>query len=193
MRLSAATPSLPAGSDFICRNWPGQDIIEHSVHLVITNMSSNDHQLRCALDSDREQWDELWRGYISFYQSSLSAEVTDLLWQRIHDPADEIQCRVAAASDGNLLGLVHFFPHAHTWYANPVCYLNDLFVRPQIRGGGIGAGLIEAVVVEARLQGWAEVYWHTQQDNKVARGLYDKVTGGTDGFVNYTIDLADRT
>jgi GNAT superfamily N-acetyltransferase len=71
-----------------------------------------------------------------------------------------------------------------------VCYLNDLFVRPQIRGGGIGAGLIAAVVAEARLQGWAEVYWHTQQSNKVARGLYDKVTGGTDGFVNYTIDLA---
>ena len=155
-------------------------------------MSTDDLQIRSALDSDREQWDDLWRGYLSFYASSLATEVTNLLWQRIHDPAHEIQCRVAA-SDGNLLGLVHFFPHAHTWYANPVCYLNDLFVRPQIRGGGIGAGLVEAVVAEAKQRGWAEVYWHTQHHNTVARGLYDKITGGTDGFVNYTIDLANRT
>ena len=154
-------------------------------------MSTADHQIRCAFDSDRDQWDELWQAYISFYESSLTAEMTDLLWQRIHDPSHAIQCRVAAAGDGNLLGLVHFFPHAHTWYANPVCYLNDLFVRPQIRGGGIGAGLIDAVEAEAKQQGWAEIYWHTQHNNTVARGLYDKVTGGTDGFVNYTIDVSN--
>ena len=148
------------------------------------------YQIRLAKDSDREQWDDLWQGYLTFYQSSLAPQVTDLLWQRIQDPAHEIQCRVAAADDGGLLGLVHFFPHAHTWYAARVCYLNDLFVRPDIRGGGIGAKLIDAVVEEARQQQWAEVYWHTQNFNTVARGLYDKITGGTDGFVNYTIDLA---
>ena len=154
-------------------------------------MSTDNYQIRCALDSDREQWDELWQAYLRFYESSLAAEVSDLLWQRIHDPAHEIQCRVAAASDGNLMGLVHFFPHAHTWYPDPVCCLNDLFVGPQIRGGGLGAELIEAVIVEAKRQGWAEVYWHTQHNNTVARGLYDKITGGTDGFVNYTIDLSN--
>ena len=113
-----------------------------------------------------------------------------MLWQRIHDPVHEIQCRLAEDKDGDLVGLVHFFPHAHTWYANPVCYLNDLFVLPGIRGGGIGKMLIEAVVEEARQQDWSEVYWHTQQHNSVARGLYDKITGGTDGFVNYTIEVA---
>jgi GNAT superfamily N-acetyltransferase len=154
-------------------------------------MPTDNYQIRSTLDSDREQWSELWQAYISFYESSLTAEVTDLLWQRIHDPAHEIQCRVAVANDDNLLGLVHFFAHAHTWYANPVCYLNDLFVRVQIRGGGIGAELIEAVKSEAKQQGWAEVYWHTQHNNTEARGLYDKVTGGTDGFVNYTIGLSN--
>jgi GNAT superfamily N-acetyltransferase len=153
-------------------------------------MSADRYRIRQALQSDREQWHELWQGYLTFYKSSLADEVTDLLWQRIHDPAHEIQCRVAADDDGGLAGLVHFFPHAHTWYAAPVCYLNDLFVRPQIRGDGIGEKLIGAVVDEGRSQGWAEVYWHTQHFNSVARGLYDKVTGGTDGFVNYTIDLS---
>ena len=149
------------------------------------------YQIRAAQASDREQWDSLWQGYLKFYESSLPAQVTDLLWQRIHDPADEIECRVAATDDGRLAGLVHFFPHAHTWYANPVCYLNDLFVRPEIRGAGIGEKLIATVIEEARERGWAEVYWHTQNDNGVARGLYDKVTGGTDGFVNYTVTISN--
>ena len=138
----------------------------------------------------RTQWNPLWRDYLRFYQSSLANEVTDLLWQRILDPAHEIQCRVAVNDPGDLVGLVHFFPHAHTWYAYPVCYLNDLFVLPTIRGSGIGRMLIEAVVDEASRQQWAEVYWHTQSHNAPARGLYDKITGGTDGFVNYSIDMA---
>jgi ribosomal protein S18 acetylase RimI-like enzyme len=153
-------------------------------------MPIDDYQIRRPLISDHEQWHTLWQGYLTFYESSLATEVTDLLWQRIHDSAHEIQCRVAVASDKNLVGLVHFFPHAHTWFANPVCYLNDLFVDPQIRGSGIGAALIDAVVTEARQRHWSEVYWHTQQNNSVARGLYDKVTGGSDGFINYTIDVA---
>ncbi|MDH3635376.1 MAG: GNAT family N-acetyltransferase [Gammaproteobacteria bacterium] len=153
-------------------------------------MTNPEHKIRPVTESDRLQWDPLWQGYLRFYQSSLADEVTDLLWQRIIDPAHDIQCLVAANEKGDLVGLVHFFPHPHTWYANPVCYLNDLFVLPAIRGAGIGKKLIDAVVDVAKQQQWNEVYWHTQNHNAVARGLYDKITGGTDGFVNYTIDVA---
>ena len=62
---------------------------------------------------------------------------------------------------------------------------------PKIRGAGLGQRLIEAVVDESRKQGWTEVYWLTQVENQVARGLYDKVTGGSDGFVNYVIEISN--
>jgi len=153
-------------------------------------MTTPEYKVRPVTESDRFQWDPLWQGYLRFYRSSLADEVTDLLWQRIVDPAHAIQCRVAENEKGDLVGLVHFFPHPHTWHASPVCYLNDLFVLPAIRGAGIGKMLIDAVVDAAKQQQWAEVYWHTQSHNAVARGLYDKITGGTDGFVNYTIDVA---
>ena len=151
-------------------------------------MTSDTFEIRPPEIDEKAQWHELWQGYLRFYESTLDTATTDLLWQRIHDPSHEIQCRVARRDD-RLVGLVHFFPHAHTWYADPVCYLNDLFVDPDIRGGGIGAALIQAVVDQAKLEGWAEVYWHTQSFNTVARGLYDKITGGTDGFVNYSISI----
>ena len=149
------------------------------------------YRIRSPQATDRTNWQELWRGYLEFYHARLPAAVSDELWRRLLDPADSIRGCVADA-DGELLGLVHYFPHPHTWYPNPVCYLNDLFVCPAARGSGIGAALIQAVVDAARQQGWAEVYWHTQRDNAVARGLYDRLTGGTDGFVNYTIDLSKQ-
>ena len=152
-------------------------------------MNPESIEIRPVTAADHEQWQPLWQGYLEFYRASLPDSVTDLLWQRILDPAHEIHALVAER-DGGLMGLVHFFPHAHTWYADPVCYLNDLFVTPSVRGGGIGRRLIEAVTEQARQRGWAEVYWHTQGDNTTARVLYDSVTGGTDGFVNYTIDLS---
>ena len=152
-------------------------------------MTSKTFTIRPAVAADHAQWEPLWQGYLEFYRSSLAPEVTALLWQRILDPEHEIRGLLAEA-DGGLTGLVHFFPHAHTWSPAPVCYLNDLFVLPSVRGSGVGRALIEAVVDEAKRQGWARVYWHTQHHNAVARGLYDKITGGTDGFVNYTIDIS---
>ena len=154
-------------------------------------MSNESYLIRNPIAADRANWEPLWLAYIEFYESTMAGDTTALLWQRILDPAQEIQCRVAEA-DGELIGLVHFFPHAHTWYQNPVCYLNDLFVSPNTRTGGVGAALIAAVVEEAETRGWAEVYWHTQNDNSVARGLYDKITGGSDGFINYTIEIESQ-
>jgi GNAT superfamily N-acetyltransferase len=148
--------------------------------------------IRPACQNDRPQWDPLWRDYIRFYESMMTDEQTETLWQRIHDPENAIQCRVAEDSQaGKLVGMVHFFPHASTWNINPVCYLNDLFVSNEIRGAGIGEALINAVVEEARDQGWEEVYWLTQNHNSVARGLYDKLTGGSEGFVNYSINTSN--
>ncbi len=141
---------------------------------------------------ESDAWQKLWAGYIEFYESQMPAQNTAALWRRILDPEHSIQCRVAVEnSSGKLIGLVHFFPHVSTWSINPVCYLNDLYVLPGTRGSGTGKALIEAVVSEARDQGWDEVYWLTQQHNAVARGLYDKLSGGSAGFVNYIIDTSN--
>ncbi len=147
--------------------------------------------IRSVTQQERGPWEQLWQGYLEFYESTLTDRQTAALWQRIHDPQHEIQCRVAADVDtAELIGLVHFFPHVTTWKLNPVCYLNDLYVSPAVRGGGTGEALIKAVVDEAGRRGWEEVYWLTQAHNTTARGLYDKLTGGSEGFVNYSIDTS---
>lgn len=146
--------------------------------------------IRAATRDDRAQWEPLWQGYLEYYKSQLSDSRNDLLWQRIHDCQHPINCLVAENQDsGKLVGLVHYLTHSSSWHERPVCYLEDLFVSPQVRGGGTGEALISAVVDEARQQGWDEVYWHTEDYNARARRLYDKVTGGKDKFIVYRIEL----
>ena len=138
---------------------------------------------------DRSQWELLWKGYLEFYREpDFPSELTELLWHRIHDVQHPIECFVAEDQDtGELVGLTHYLPHANTWKAALVCYLQDLFVNNRVRGQGIGESLIQAVVDFSKTKGWIQVYWQTERNNTTARGLYDKLTGGTDGFIIYHI------
>lgn len=139
--------------------------------------------------TDLKQWTELWQAYLTFYKSDhLANDITDILWQRIHTVEHPIRCFVAQSSTSNeLLGFVHFFNHCDTWRKQDVCYLEDLFVNANSRKQGVGEALINAVHHHAIDNNWGKVYWHTQQDNKQARTLYDKLTGGADGFISYRL------
>ena len=139
--------------------------------------------------SDREGWESLWLAYLTFYESSLPAARTDMLWERLLDPEHPIRGFGAETgrAPGKLVGIVHFFPHDDTWEERQVCYLQDLFVDPALRGRGIGEKLIRAVEAQAQDCHWQFVYWQTQQHNERARRLYDMVTGGPSGFVVYQL------
>ena len=140
-------------------------------------------QVRPLEAGDRAQWDALWAGYLEFYEHDLPREITENLWRKLMDPAD--QPHGLAALDGDtLVGFVHYHFHLSTWSVNGYCYLEDLFVASTARGKGAGRALIEAVYRAADARGATRVYWHTQSTNKQARELYDKVAELTP-FVQY--------
>jgi GNAT superfamily N-acetyltransferase len=80
-----------------------------------------------------------------------------------------------AVQDEVPVGLVHFLYHRHCWKIENVCYLQDLFVSPALRGTGAGRKLIEAVYAAANAAGAPTVYWMTQDDTTIGRQLYDRV------------------
>jgi GNAT superfamily N-acetyltransferase len=55
---------------------------------------------------------------------------------------------------------VHYLYHRSTTMQEPICYLQDLFTLPTLRGKSIGRSLIEAVYERARAAGATRVYWH---------------------------------
>jgi GNAT superfamily N-acetyltransferase len=142
-------------------------------------------EIRPLQPSDRAAWSPLWQGYLVFYESAdLPAEVTESTWSRLMDPAVDPHGLAAADETGRLVGFVHYLFHRSSWSIAPYCYLEDLYVDPEVRGGGIGKALIEAVYAASDAAGASRLYWLTQHFNARARRLYDHV-GELTPFIRY--------
>jgi GNAT superfamily N-acetyltransferase len=140
--------------------------------------------IRPIQPDDYAQWAELWRGYLTFYETTLPDEVYRSSFDRMlgDDPRD---FSGMLALDGDRpVGLVHYLFHRHGWKVEEVCYLQDLFTLPDMRGRGVGRALIEAVYEAADAYGAPSVYWLTQDFNASARILYDQV-GTLTPFIKY--------
>ena len=144
-------------------------------------------QIAPLTSADRDDWLPLWQGYLTFYESELTDEVTEATFARLV-AGDGMHGAIARDDGGRAIGIVNWLPHPSTWTTSPYCYLEDLFVAPDTRGTGTGRALIAHVLEWAREHGCAKVYWLTQESNATGRRLYDKVAKDT-GFVHYEIDL----
>lgn len=135
--------------------------------------------------ADRPHWSPLWHAYLEFYQETLPEQITTDTFERL--VADrELHGVLARDADGSVVGLVHWLYHPSTWSPAGYCYLEDLYVDPAARTGGVGRALIRHVVQTATEHGAEKVYWLTQRDNETARRLYDRVATDT-GFVHYEV------
>jgi GNAT superfamily N-acetyltransferase len=143
--------------------------------------------VRAVQRSDWPQWLPLWTGYNTFYKRVAADDVTAATWSRFFDAYEPVHAFVAE-QNGALTGLVHYIFHRNTGTLGPVCYLQDLFTAPEVRGQGVGRALIEAVYAEAARVGSPRVYWMTHETNTQAQVLYDKVADRS-GFIQYRKQL----
>jgi GNAT superfamily N-acetyltransferase len=140
-------------------------------------------EIRLLKSTDRVQWEALWGAYLRFYRQHLAAQITEASFARLID-ANLQPHGLVAERDGKLLGFAHYLFHTSTWSLREICYLEDLFVDPAARGGGVGRALIHAVYAAAdRVQAGA-VYWMTQEFNAEGRALYDTLAHRT-SFIRY--------
>lgn len=140
-------------------------------------------EIRPLTGIDFAAWNPLWQGYLSFYKATVSDEVTANSFARLTGDHPAMG-GLLAWQGGKAVGMVNWIMHPSTWTSGDYCYLQDLFVSPDLRGGGVGRQLIEAVYAVARARGCARVYWLTHETNGDAMQLYDKVAARS-GFLQY--------
>ncbi|MBT3306174.1 MAG: GNAT family N-acetyltransferase [Alphaproteobacteria bacterium] len=144
--------------------------------------------IRDLTTAEEARWRELWQGYLTFYETAVAPDATDTTWARLIDPNEAAMFCIVAEIDDIVVGIVNCVLHWNTWTEKPVCYLEDLFVDPVVRGQGAGRALIEAVRTRGQAEGWHRVYWRTRNDNTTARALYGTLATETD-WVTYEISL----
>jgi ribosomal protein S18 acetylase RimI-like enzyme len=99
---------------------------------------------------------------------------------------------VVLAGDGpDGLAVLRF--RAAIWSSGLECYLAELYVRPTVRGQGMGRALMEAALREARLRGADTMDIGVDEPDLVARRLYESLgftnrAGGAGGPLMYVYE-----
>ena len=82
---------------------------------------------------------------------------------------------VMAEWGGRVAGFAFYFYNYSTWQGRPGLYLEDLFVRPEHRGRGIGKALLVHLAGIALREGCTRFQWQVLDWNVDAIGFYEKL------------------
>ena len=91
------------------------------------------------------------------------------------NPADEI------------LGYATYFFAYYTWIGKSL-YMDDLYVRPNFRGSGVGTMLINGIIAFAKVENCRKLRWQVSEWNQPAIDFY-KSLGATVDAVESNCDL----
>lgn len=82
---------------------------------------------------------------------------------------------VVAELDGSIVGFALFFTNFSTFLGKPGIYLEDLYIQPAHRGGGLGKALLQHLAALAMERGCGRFEWCVLDWNQNAIGFYDKM------------------
>jgi GNAT superfamily N-acetyltransferase len=144
--------------------------------------------IRFARVEDESDFRDLWAAYCYFSKVEISFSATEATWERI--VSTTAMHALVAVNDvsGELLGFAVFVVHAFSFSDRPACLVDDMYVRPDARGLGIGTQLLARLIGLADVEDWAKVYWVADEKNRAAREIFDRHFGASDGFVRYTVN-----
>jgi GNAT superfamily N-acetyltransferase len=131
--------------------------------------------LRAAEPSDVPAIVGLIRELAEFEQLTHLVEVTP---QRLQPqlfgerPAAEA---VVAEHEGRVIGFALFFTNFSTFLGKPGLYLEDLYVQPAHRGGGVGRALLTHLAALANARGYGRFEWSVLDWNVDAIHFYEKM------------------
>lgn len=82
---------------------------------------------------------------------------------------------IVAEVDGEAVGFALFFKTFSTFRGQPGFYLEDLYVKPERRGLGIGTALLATLARRAVDSGYGRVEWAVLNWNTPSIGFYESI------------------
>lgn len=135
----------------------------------------------------------LVRAYCDFYGvSPRDDRLVALSRALIDDVGEGVQLLAREVRDdgraGDPVGFATVYWTWQTLDAMRIGVMNDLYVVPEARGGGVGRRLIEYCRGECRKRGAAKLVWETAPDNSTAQRLYDSTGAEPSTWLTYELE-----
>lgn len=80
-----------------------------------------------------------------------------------------------AEYDKQIVGQALFFKNFSTFLGKPGIYLEDLYVKPEMRGKGIGKALLDKIIAIAKERNYGRVEWSVLDWNEPAINFYKNI------------------
>ena len=91
---------------------------------------------------DKEQWQELYKGYANFYKVEMNIQILEKVWFWLNDKNHEVN-GIVYEIDGNIVAFAHYRRMPRPLKGQDIGFLDDLFVEPIHRGKKIGEKLLK--------------------------------------------------
>jgi GNAT superfamily N-acetyltransferase len=130
----------------------------------------------------------LMRAYCEFYECDPPDEgVIEMLRTLITDPSQGAV--FVAHQGGRAVGVATLDWKWSSLKGARIGYLEDLFVDPDARGGGIADALIQICADRCRERGMPAIAWATAPDNHRAQKVYNRTGAEAETLLEYDLKL----
>jgi GNAT superfamily N-acetyltransferase len=131
------------------------------------------HTIRSATPSDAPLILEFIRGLATYEKLLDDMEATEeKLVATLFGARPAAECLLAFDADAPA-GFAIFFTNYSTFLAKPGLYLEDLFVKPEFRGRGIGKGILTHLAQLAASRQYGRMEWTVLDWNQPAIEFYE--------------------
>jgi GNAT superfamily N-acetyltransferase len=128
--------------------------------------------IRAARPGDSASIVELIGDLAEYEHARHEVQITeDAVRDALFGPAPAVFALVVDL-DGEIVGLALWFLTFSTWMGRHGIYLEDLYVRPEHRGGGHGRALLATLAAIAVARGYGRVEWAVLDWNELGRAVY---------------------
>jgi GNAT superfamily N-acetyltransferase len=96
----------------------------------------------------------------------------ELLRDALFGAEPRVHVHIAEHTDRSVAGFALWFVNFSTWLGRHGIYLEDLYVRPELRGFGYGRALLSELAAMCAERGYARLQWWVLDWNEAAQGFY---------------------
>jgi GNAT superfamily N-acetyltransferase len=145
--------------------------------------------VRHAVPGDEAEILRMIRALATFERMPDAVEATEASLRQTLFGAHPMVFAHLAELDGRAVGLALWFLNFSTWTGRTGIYLEDLFVDPGVRRGGVARALFAALAQEASARNCARIDWAVLDWNEQAMRFYRAIAAApTSGWQPWRLD-----